>query len=222
MQFKKDADVMASDGSKVATVDRVVIDPASKQVTHLVIKKGTIFKKHKVLPVGRVSSTSEDEVILTPEAENPEDLPDFEEEYHIPVDHPTIHEKTRTRYATPYAWYHRYPGTVWWTGLGAYPGYDNKLPYMHATRRNIPSDVTPLQEGAKVMDRDGEVLGRVENIYVEPDEHFATHLLVESGILSKSRKIIPTRWIKSVAEDIVRMTVEKEFFEGLPEYEGTE
>jgi uncharacterized protein YrrD len=221
MQFRKDADVMTSDGSKVATVDRVVIDPGSKEVTHLVIKKGTMFKKDKVLPVDRTMSTTEEEVILGPEAENLEDLPDFEEEYHIPVDHPTIHEKTQTRYAIPYAWYHRYPGTVWWTGLGVYPGYE-KLPYMHATRRNLPSDVTPLEEGAKVMDMGGEVLGKVESIYVEPEEHFATHLLVESGMLSKSRKIIPTRWIKSVAEDTVRLTIDKEFFERLPEHEGAE
>jgi uncharacterized protein YrrD len=217
MQFRENADVRALDGQKIGSIDRVVVDPASKEVTHLVIKKGILFSKDKVLPVDRIATTTEEEVILKPGAENPEELHDFEEEYYIRVNDLNVQEKTRSGYVSPIAWYHRYPGTVWWSGLGAYPGYV-RSPYVRATQTNIPPNTVPLEEGAKVIDPGGETVGKVESIYVEPDERLATHLLVESGMLSKSRKIIPTRWINSIAEGTVRLTIDKDFFERLPEH----
>jgi len=39
MQFKENAEVVTSSGDKVGRIDRVVIDPKSNELTHLVVKK---------------------------------------------------------------------------------------------------------------------------------------------------------------------------------------
>ncbi len=215
MQFRKDAVVRTSTGRRVGTVDRVVIEPGSNEVTHLVVRKGILFTKDKVLPVDWAAKTTEKEVILKPGAENPAEIPDFEEAYYIPVDDPNVRDQTLAGYAPPVTWYHRHPGTAWWGGLGAYPGYAK--PFVLTARRNLPDGNIPLEEGAEVMDSEGDRIGKVKSVYVEPEEHHVTHLLVESGALSRYRRIIPTRWIKSVAEDAVRLTIDKGFFNRLPE-----
>ena len=152
MQFKKDADVRASDGSKIGTVDRVVVEPGSREITHLVVKKGILFTKDKVMPVDQVASATEEEVLVKPGAENPDELPDFEESYYIHMSDPRIRQKLNTQHVSPVAWYHGYPGGIWWAGLGAYPGYA-RSPYVRATQKNVPPDTVPLEEGAKVMDQ---------------------------------------------------------------------
>ncbi len=215
MQFKKDAVVRTSTGRRVGTVDRVVIEPGSNEVTHLVIKKGMVFTKDKVLSVDLTAGTIEEEVILHPGADNLDEIPDFEEEYYIPAEDPKGRGQTPAGYAPPVTWYHQHPGIAWWGGLGAYPGYAK--PFVLSTHRNIPDDTIPLEEGAKVMDSEGDRIGKVKSVYVEPDEHHVTHLLVESGALSRHSRIVPSRWIKSVSEDSVRLTIDKDFFDRLPE-----
>jgi len=53
MQFNENAEVFTSTGEKVGRIDRVVIDPKSDELTHLVVKKG--FSNW--LPVRRGSQT---------------------------------------------------------------------------------------------------------------------------------------------------------------------
>lgn len=223
MQFKKDAVVRSSTGRRMGTVDRVVIEPGSNEVTHLVVKKGVLFPKDKVLPVDLAAKTTEEEVILNPGAEKPDDIPDFEEAYYIHVDDPNVHDHTdhaHTVYAPPIIWYHQRPGSPWWSGLGAYPGYAK--PFVPAVRRNIPEGNIPLEEGAEVIDSEGDRIGKIKSVYVEPEGYHVTHLLVESGILSRYHRIIPTQWVMNVAEEAVRLNIDKGFFSRLPEPEQTE
>src|SRR5436309_1374760 len=86
MQFQAGADVLNANDEKVGKVDRVVLDPRSKEVTHLVVRKGALFKTDKVLPVGMVASTDPDRVRLRPDAEALAGLPDFEETHYVAAD----------------------------------------------------------------------------------------------------------------------------------------
>jgi sporulation protein YlmC with PRC-barrel domain len=64
MQFKENAEVLTSSGEKVGRIDRVVIDPKSKELTHVVVKKGFLFTKDKVVSVDHVETTNEDRILL--------------------------------------------------------------------------------------------------------------------------------------------------------------
>ena len=83
---------------------------------------------------------------------------------------------------------------------------------------NIPDNTVALEEGAKVLSSDGEHVGDVERIYVGEEEQRVTHLLISHGLISKVRRLIPTMWVEHVLTDSVRLSVSRDFVEGLPEY----
>jgi uncharacterized protein YrrD len=216
MQFKENADVLTSDGQRVGQIHRVVINPKSKALTNLVVKKGLFFTRDKVIPVDHVDTANEEQVVLKKDAGKPDELPDFEETHYIPLDDPGTYSRRQPGYARRVTWYYPRPGSRWW-GMGPYP-YHPGPHFVAKTERNIPEGTVPLEEGAKVVSSNGEHVGDVERIYTEPEEHRATHLLISQGLLSKERKLIPTMWVEGVFEDEVRLSVETDFIERLPTY----
>jgi uncharacterized protein YrrD len=215
MHFKGNADVLTSKGRKIGRIDRVVVDPETGVVTHLVVKKGVLFTRDKVVPVDQVDTTGEDQVLLKSGADNPDELPDFEETRHIPVGGIEDFKERESEEARRMIWYHNETGIPWW-GPGSYPVHPKPL-YVKKTERNVPEGTIALEEGAKVLDARGDPVGEVEDIYAEPEEHRVTHVLVSSGTFSKERKLIPTAWVRDVFEDSVRLSVDKKIIENLPE-----
>lgn len=215
MHFKENADVMTSRGRRVGRIDRVVVDPTNGEATHLVVKKGLLFRQDKVIPIERIEGTAENQVILKTGPDDEDAFPDFEEAEHIPVEGVEDFKRRETEHARRVIWYHTRINAPWW-GDGAYPAYPKPL-FVTKTRRNIPHGSVPLEEGAEVVDARGSALGRIEDVYAEPDEHQVTHLLISRGILSKKKKLIPSAWIKDLLEDSVRLTVEKKIIDALPD-----
>jgi hypothetical protein len=83
---------------------------------------------------------------------------------------------------------------------------------------NIPEGTVPLEERAKVVSSEGDHVGDVERVYVQEEEQRVTHVLISKGLISKTRKLIPSMWVERVSEDEVRLSISKNFVEGLPEY----
>lgn len=132
MQLKKGADVFSSAGEKIGSIDRVVIDPETKEASHLVVEKGVLFTTNKV----------------------------------------------------------------------------------------ISDETVALKEGAKVISKDGEHIGNVEEVIIETAEDVATHIVVSKGFFLKDRKLVPSIWISDVDEDQVILSVWSDLFDQLPEYES--
>jgi uncharacterized protein YrrD len=218
MQFKENAEVFTSTGEKVGRIDRVVIDPKSDELTHLVVKKGFLFTTDKVVPIEHVETTTEDRVELKAGPGDPDDFPDFEETHYLPLDKTNTAAPQDPSRIGPLAWYYPLPRSAWWrTQMGTYPGY-SQPPYVRKTELNIPDDTVALEEGAKVISREGDHVGDVERVYAEEEEQRVTHVLVSQGLVSKTRKLIPTMWVKRVFEDEVHLSISKNFVENLPEY----
>lgn len=222
MQFRENAEVLTSTGDLVGRIHRVVIDPKSNAVTHLVVKKGMLFTKDKVIPIEQIEAAKGDEVILKSGPTKPDDFPDFEKTHYVPIDQARTYTERGTSGPTPgpkpLAWYYPLPGGAWWRRrMGGYPGYPDP-PYTHRTELNIPENSVPLEEGAKVLSSDGEHVGDVERIYVGEEEQRVTHLLISHGLVSKVRRLIPTMWVEHVLTDSVRLSVNRDFVEDLPEY----
>jgi uncharacterized protein YrrD len=218
MQFKENAEVFTSTGEKVGRIDRVVIDPKSDELTHLVVKKGFLFTTDKVVPIEHVETTTEDRVELKAGPGDPDEFPDFEETHYIKAQESETFAKRELGGKKPLAWYYPLPGGAWWrTGMGVYPGYPPP-PYIRETELNIPDGTVPLEEGAKVVSKEGDHVGDVERVYAEDEEQRVTHLMISKGLVSKTRKLIPSMWVESVSEDNVRLSISKHFVEELPEY----
>ena len=214
MQFKENANVYTLDNEKVGEVERVVLDPQTKEITHLVVRKGFLFTEDKVVPIDMVSSTAEDRITLK-RTDDLDSMPDFEEEQYVKVTSvdPTYpHKKGRAR---PYYWYPA-PGFAWW-GTQPYP-IQARPNYVIQAWRNIPDGTVALKEGADVITMDNEHVGDIERIFANPKQERATHLLISQGLLLKENKLVPTTWINQVTEDQVYLSVSSDFIDRLPEY----
>ena len=215
MQFKEDAKVVTADGERVGSIDRVVLDPETKEVTHLVVQKGLLFTQDKVVPMSLVGPATEDRVTLREDADDLDELPDFEEPHYAAVEPepgpvPRQDPSARPVYLYP-------PLGAWWTN-SLYSGYA-KPQYVVRTKKSIPEGTVALEEGAKVIDCEGEHIGNIERIFTDPLEDRATHLLISEGLLFKEKKLIPTNWLLNVFEDQVRLSVDSNVVDNLPEYE---
>jgi uncharacterized protein YrrD len=216
MQFRENAEVVTSDGQKVGKMDRVVFDPDSNELTHLVVQKGFLFTKDKVVSLDHVESATEEQVVLKEAQLDLDDFPDFEETHYVPVEDTEVSEERGSGTLSRLAWYYPVPGGAWWRMRSlAYPGIP-KPPYVRKTEVNIPEGTVALEEGAKVLSSEGEHLGNIERIYADEEEQRVTHLLISKGLISKSRKLIPSMWIRGVSEDEVRLSVGERFVDKLP------
>ena len=214
MLFKTGVDVYSSDDEKVGTLHRVVMDPKSKEVTHIVVEKGLLFTEDKVVPMDLVGSVTEDRVSLQGSKEHLDELPDYEETHYVPPD-ATAEEGGVTSDAVYW-----YPPVDWSAaGFGRYPVafYPQSL-YVQKTEKNIPEGMIALAQGAKVTAEDGEQVGTIETLITDPKDDRVTHVVISSGLLLKERKIVPAYWIDTVSDEEVRLSVESRLLERLPEY----
>jgi uncharacterized protein YrrD len=216
MQFKNGAEVFSGDGEKIGTLRRIVIDPRTREVSNLVVEKGFLFKTDKVIPITLVDLGIEDRIILKKTNQDIlEEFPDFESTYYVPIDQPDnpYQDDIEASYLYP-------PLHLGWT-TGGHVGYP--LPqYVLKTEQDIPEGTVALEEGAKVISRDGEHVGNVEEIMTESQEERVTHFVVSEGLLLKERKLIPAVWIESVTEDEIHLSVNAGVFERLPAYQPTD
>lgn len=220
MQFAEGAKVFTADGEKVGTIDRVVLEPDTKEVTHLVVQKGFLFTEDKVVPMSLVGSATEDRVTLREDAGDLEKLPDFQEAFYVPVEPAPPRRDLQPVPSSP-RWarsLYFYPPLGSWWMIAGYADYARPR-YVARTEKHIPEGTVALKEGAKVISSDGEHIGDIERIFTDPLVDRATHLLISEGLFLKEKKLIPTKWITNILEDAVRLSVDSDFVERLPEYQ---
>jgi uncharacterized protein YrrD len=226
MQYKKNANIINSNGEKIGEMDRFVIDPKTGQVTHLVVSKGFFFKVDKILPIEMIQSTSEDadDIQLTGHIENLDELQDYMETDYISID-PTDQNQPHHQMdrATPMYWYPSVgatPPTA--IGLGHWgwsaPPVGAAFPTEVQTEENIPEGTVALQEGAKVIDREGDSVGNVEKVITTKDDHI-THMVITKGMFDSTKKLIPANWIDEIKEDGIKLSVTSGVVDRLKDYE---
>ncbi len=234
MEFKEGTTVYSSDGQDVGRIDRVVIKPRTKEVTHLIIRQGFLFTEDKVLPVDLIAHSTENRVTLTTPADAL-DLANYEETYYLPtrdLDDVTMGGAPEAvmpaspaagTYATGTGYapaLYPYPplGVSWW-GYRGYAGYPGNGLTTEVTETNIPNSTVALKEGAPVYSADDERVGTLERVYTDHSSHRATHLVISQGLIFTNRKLIPTSWVNQVSEDRVDLSLEARELNNLPDYE---
>ena len=216
MKLIKNAEVFSSVGEKVGLLDRVVLDPETMDVTFLVIKEGVLFKKDRLIPIQYLNRQVGKRITLNKTANDLDDMPPYDETAYVGYDRRGYAEGASLEDADAVYWYPPVH-TAWWTvggGMLVPP-----KPRFVKKEEVIPDDDIALDEGAKVIAREGNEIGTVEQVIIEPDELRATHIVVGRGLLNKEYKLVPTLWIKDVTEEKVYLTIRTDFFERLPEHE---
>lgn len=220
MKLTKNSTVFSSMGEKIGSLDRVVLDPDTMNVTHLVIKKGILFSTDKIVPIHFLNDELDERITLNMNAEEIDNLSSYEEASYRSFDrrnYPDGRDDLSPDMDTVY-WY---PPIYlpWWTMGTMGQMVQNPKPKYVKREKNIPQGKVALEEGAKVIGRDGETLGDVEQVIIEPDEAHATHIVIGSGLITKDFKLVPTHWIRDVSDDKVYLTIHSDFFQRLPEHE---
>jgi sporulation protein YlmC with PRC-barrel domain len=211
IRLLKDADIFSSVGEKIGKLDRVVLDPETKEVSHFVAKQGLFFSTSKLIPISYVNLDGK-RITLTKDEMELEDLPDFTETSYIRMERADDSEENAES-----NFFYPPQNIAWWTS-GGQIGY-LKPRYILKTEAAIPEGTVALEEGATVVGRNGENIGEVERVIVTETDKRASHLVVSRGLLSKEFKLIPTLWISNVMEDKIYLSIDSNLFERLPEHE---
>jgi sporulation protein YlmC with PRC-barrel domain len=167
-------------------VSRVIIDPATETVTHLVIEPKHRFGVGRLVPLDLVETTAGDIRLRCTVEEFGALEPAQETEL---VDDVT--------------------GSL---GLG---GLNTPPPVPVIIQDVVPLGEADVDRGEPVHALDGEI-GRVQGFLVDPDDHRVTHVLLEEGHLWGRKKVsIPVSAITGV-ENGIQLSLTKKQVEDLP------
>jgi sporulation protein YlmC with PRC-barrel domain len=207
IQLQKHARILASNAQEVGYLERVVLNPESNVITHIVVRTGPLLNREdRIVPIELVTDTTDDLVLLEADASTVEAMPLFEERQLVTEERSVEIAASSEQQATG-------PG-------GGLPFVtpvvlDAEETYPTEIVQNIPEGTIAMKEGAKVVTADGENLGHVERILADSDVDQVTHLLISRGLFSKEVKIIPIKWVMRIGEDNVYLNVNKDSVEGL-------
>lgn len=218
MQFKDGTSVYTLDDQNVGHIDRVVLNANTKEVTHIVVRKGFLFTEDKIVPLNLIISATEEHVVLqVNDADDLHALPLFEETHYLPLDETEYDEVAyESEQSTPVYWY---PPPMSWKGYGYQAGYADPPPYTIETEQNIPQGTVALKEDARVMSVENHHVGNVVRIFTESEHNQATHFLISDGIIFKNKKLVPVSWIREIKEDEIHLGVGAAMLDKLPEYQ---
>lgn len=211
MQFKRDAPVFSAQNKRLGAIKYVVIDPRTEAITHLVLTgvpvPDAVFEPDRVLPVEFVQRSSEDRVILTPDAPEWDALPEFKQTFYIPV-HAAEDRAVPPNYARPHLWY-PFSATK--------PAAPSRLVYPQTeiyaeTKESTPPGTVALKEGAQVISEDEQPLGQVVRVFADSETGKVTHFSVgENGV----ERMIPAWWVKHIQKLEVKLSVAARLVEKL-------
>ncbi|MFO7942969.1 MAG: PRC-barrel domain-containing protein [Anaerolineales bacterium] len=218
MILKYGTDVVKNNGEKVGKVKEVVIDPRTDEVSHVILEKGIILLKDKVLPISLVEDVNEERVKLYPLDHSLDSLPDYEEEQFVEI---RDNKKQRQPVAGSPPILITYPPVRPYP-VGQHIKDEHEMRVVKKEIKNIPHDVQPIQEGEKVVTLDGHHIGDVERLILDHQTDKATHLIISEGVLLVEKKVVPVEWINEYDEDEIHLAVDRHVIENLPEYQREE
>lgn len=210
MRFKKGADVFTAKGEKIGTVNRVVIDAKTRDVTDLVIARG-MFDHEKVIPIGLIDLEKEEKIMLRETNQGVDDFMDYETTHYVPVDQAdNTSENVETYYWYPPTNFQMPRGGML---TGTFPDY------VLQTETSIPEGRIAISQGAQVISADDEHIGNVEQVVADSESNHVTHFVVGKGFLLKEHKLVPAIWVAQVGDGRIFLSVDARLFERLPDYQ---
>ena len=234
------APVRTVDGTELGRLNRFVLHPKTRLVSHIVFERGLLDAKEYVLPLELVNRISEDEIVLHPLPMDIDHIPAFREEHYVLSDETNLGSNPMFTANPGLRMYYAYPPVGFSpfgmvdpmpSGSAFAPGVNNPIPVSGVggdesgvrveVEENIPQDSVALKEGARVISRDDQHVGDVERVFVSPKDTRATHLLISSGLLFKEHKLVPIDWVDKIYEEKVFLSMDARFLDRLPDYRNS-
>ena len=209
IQFQQNAGVFTVNGKRLGQLERVVLDPATKLITHIVVSYGSLMEKdQRVVPIALVAETTENQIALRSEAAELDDLPAFETPHYVP----RTEQPPEPPGPAPVALKPPYGAPMIAVPLPLDPVPDEVV--VTQIDRNIPEGTVAMKEGARVITSDGKEAGEVERIVADSHIGQVTYFLISSGLIP-AKRLIPVKWVTQISEDEVHLAVEEAGLEEL-------
>ncbi len=210
MRIDLGMDVVTSDGHKLGTVQKLVLDARSKQITRMIVSGGFLGGDQRIVDVSMIAGQSHDTLQLDLPRHEAEQLPTYVTEQFV--------EAPRDEYDTlPYI----QPGA---SGAGLYlygapyigRGYEGRGDSFYdaapadapvvENRSNLEETDTLISTGTDVVGADGDTIGSVDEVYVGDDGQI-TGFMVKKGMIFTHDIRIPMDWVREVDGDKIHLTV---------------
>jgi sporulation protein YlmC with PRC-barrel domain len=196
---------------EVGELADLVIDPTTRQVTHLVVRMHSREGPARLVPVELVETGgAADGISLKCAADHMNALDSVEKFAYVRTgDVPVEDERWDVGVAellvAPY-----YEAT----GLGEYPGaYD---PNSGVAYDRIPKGDVEIRRASEVITKDAALAGRVDGFVVDGEQHI-THFVLERGHLWGKREVtVPIGAVESIKTDAVTLSLTKDEIGALP------
>jgi sporulation protein YlmC with PRC-barrel domain len=171
-------------------VSRLIVDPATETVTHLVIQPKHALGVGRLVPLDLVDTTAGDIRLRC----TVEEFGGLE-----PAQETELIDDVTASLGTG----------------GLNPAMGIMSPVQTMVQDVVPLGEADVDRGDPVYALDGEI-GRVQGLMVDPDDHRVTHVLLEEGHLWGRKKVsIPASAVTGVASGI-RLSLTKKQVEDLP------
>ncbi len=202
--FMIGASVRCADGA-CGEVTRVVIDPVTRELTHLVVEPAGRQGLGRLVPLGLADAAS-GEIQLRCTIAEFEKLDAAEETQFVPG-------------TKGYAAYGPEQVLSWpWLSLGGSATVEGDS--VAGVSETVTYDTVPLGEvevrrGDRVHATDGDI-GHVEGLVIDPRNHHVTHVLLQEGHLWGRKEVAIPISAVSGADDGIRLNLTKDGVRDLP------
>jgi sporulation protein YlmC with PRC-barrel domain len=204
-EFDIGGEVACADGA-CGVLSRVVVNPVTQELTHLVVEPRHRQAKGHLVPI-RFATSSGDHIQLSCTKAQLEEFEPAVEAQYLPASRDVVGYRPQDVLMEPY-----------WSVMTR----PEVLPLMsgafHPRSRSgasVPIGEVDIRRGEPVHATDGDI-GRVAGLAINPDDHHVTHILLEEGhLFGQKRVAIPISAVTRVGE-VIKLTLSKEEVRGLP------
>lgn len=196
MDIPMNAEVYCADGF-CGHSTYIIVNPVSRQVTHLVVKEKEAPHTERLVPVKLVTETTHDLIQLDCSQGELTRMETFTETEYIREGIPDYERYEDTCLVWPY----RVPQVT---------------KTVAARHKRVPHGELVVQRGARVRASDGRI-GRVDEFLVDPEDGHITHLILREGHLWGQKDVtIPVSEIERIEANTVYLKLSKRNVGKLP------
>ena len=204
MPFRIGADASCTDGA-CGQVSRIIVNPVTREVTHLAIDPKHQHGPGRLVPVDLVDATT-GQIRLRCTLAEFQTLRPGEETEGVPDLDPTGHVHPRVQKPL-----HLGGGVVWVPPDAREPEAPQEV-----TVESVPSGEIEVHRGLTVCATDGEI-GQVQGLVVEPGGHQVTHMLLQEGHMWGRKEVaIPIGAVTKIGTLLIHLSLTKHQVKDLP------
>jgi uncharacterized protein YrrD len=197
--------VRCQDG-QCGKLHKVILDPHTQRVTDLIVERGFLLTTDRVLPLDLVDQATRESVTLSISSQELSEYPEYRG---VEFEEPAPESR-----AGDYDW----RDVRYWVGGYRMACQQPVVPMVHRQmHKGVLPDRAVIERGTPVWKTDGNEIGKVDHLLVDPESGEVSHLVMRKGLLPYY-PILPIDKVKSVTDKAVSVSLADGEIELLPRY----